>query len=143
MATFHATEFSLSLPEALKDKTINIFSLTDEGPSALGVVISRDRALEGEKLHAYAERQLTLLQQRLPLFRIVKNGDVTLDGQPALEVDYTWQNGADQMYQRQVFVHAPASGVMVLITATCKGARIEPQWEAMFRELLADFRLRT
>ncbi len=141
MTTFQANEFSARLPEGLKDKTVNIFSLTDDGPSDLSVVVARDRPTEGEGLTAYADRQLKLLQQRLPLFRVANQADIFLDGQPAVQVDYTFQSGQTQMFQRQVIVYAPARGVMLLLSATCKG-RLEPKWEAMFGELLADFRLR-
>jgi hypothetical protein len=141
MTTFQANEFVATLPEALKDKTVNIFSLTDDGPSDLSVVVARDRPAEGEALEAYTERQLKLLQQRLPLFRIVKKDAIVLDKSPAVQVDYTWQSGDGQLYQRQVMVHAPAVGLMLILTATCK-ARLEPKWEALFSEFLADFHLR-
>lgn len=139
---FQANEFCAPLPEGLKDKTVNIFSLTDDGPSDLSIVVARDRPVEGEALPAYVDRQLAVLRQRLPLFRIVERSDVELDRRPAVQVDYTWQSGDTQMYQRQVIVHAEGAGVMLLISATCK-ARLEPTWEAMFDEFLAGFRLRS
>lgn len=147
MATaFQANEFSTVLPEGLKDKTVNIFSLTDEGPSDLGVVVARDRPVYGETLEAYTERQLTLLQQRLPLFRVLSKGQIEVGAdpnkKPALQVDYAWQSGEGQMYQRQVIVHAEAADTMLLFTATCK-TRFEPQWEAMFSEMIANLRLKT
>lgn len=142
MASFQATEFSTRLPTGLKDRTVNIFSLTDEGPSDLSIVVARDRPVGGETLAAYVDRQLALLQQRLPLFRLVKKDAIELDQQPAVQMDYTWQSGENQMFQRQMIVHAPATDVMLLVSATCK-ASLDPRWEAMFNEFLADFRLRS
>jgi hypothetical protein len=141
MPTFQANEFSASLPEGLKDKTVNIFSLTDEGPSDLGVVVARERPAQGEQLDGYVERQLKLLQERLPLFRIMAKVAIELDRQPAVQVDYTWQSGETQMFQRQVTVYAAKAGVMLIVSATCKGF-LDLKWEAMFGELLADFHLR-
>lgn len=144
--TFQANEFSTVLPEGLKDKTVNIFSLTDEGPSELGVVIARDRPLHGETLDTYAERQFKLLQQRLPLFRVLGKTmievDVEPNKRPAVQVDYAWQSGEGPMHQRQVIVFAEAAGVVLLFTATSK-TRIEPKWEAVFNEMIVNLRLRT
>lgn len=142
MPTFQANEFSANLPEGLKDKTVNIFSLTDEGPSDLGVVVARERPAQGEQVDDYVERQLKLLQERLPLFRIMSKAAVELDHQPAMQVDYTWQAGETQMFQRQVTVYAPKAEVMLIISATCKGF-LDLKWEAMFGELLAELHLRT
>lgn len=140
MTTFQAHEFSAGLPQGLKDKTVNIFSLTDEGPSDFSLVVARDQKIEGETFVAYVARQLALLQQRLPLFRAIRKSDMELGRQAAVQIDYTWQSGETQMFQRQVIVFAPAASVMLLITATCK-ERLEPRWEAMFSEFLSHFRL--
>ncbi|EYF04712.1 DcrB-related protein [Chondromyces apiculatus] len=140
MTSFQANEFSTRLPEGLKDKTVNVFSLTDDGPSDLSVVVIRDRPLQGEALAVYVERQLGVLQQRLPLFRILHRGEAVLDGEPAVQLDYTWMSGPTAMFQRQVILYAPLSGGVLLVSATCKG-RLEPAWEEMFGAFLADFRL--
>jgi hypothetical protein len=140
--TYQANEFTTTLPEGLKDKTVHIFSVTEDGPSPLSVIVTRDRPQEGETLDKYAARQTQLLQHRLPLFRVLKKGDAEVDGQPAVQIDYAWQSGEGQMFHRQVMLFAPAAGVMLILTATAK-TRLEPQWEAMFSAFVAGLRLRT
>jgi hypothetical protein len=141
MNVFHANEFVTILPDGFKDKTVNIFSLTDEGPSELSIVAARDRPQKGEDLDAYVARQLGVLAQRLTLFRVVRQERTKLDEQPATVVDYTWQSPEGKMYQRQVVVFVKATGAALLLTATSKD-HLEPKWEAAFNGMLANFRLR-
>jgi len=142
MSIFHANEFVLNLPEQLKDRSVNVFSLTDEGPSEFSVVIARDKLKSGETLAGYVERQLQLLGQRAPLFRLHHEKQLVVDKQPAIEADYSWMTQEGKMHQRQVaFLTAP-SGTVLLFTATCK-EQIGPKWEAAFNEILASLRLRT
>lgn len=142
MNVFHANEFIAVLPEAFKDKTVNIFSLTDEGPSDLGVVVARDNLGKGEDLDAYVARQMQAVAQRLPVYRLLKREDIKIDGQPAMQMDCTWQGPEGKMFQRQVILRAKPAGVMLVISATTRGDRFEARWEAMFNEFLANFRLR-
>lgn len=142
MNIFHANEFVTVLPEGLKDKTVNIFSLTDEGPSELSVVVARDKPQKGEDLETYSVRQLGLLAQRLSTFRIVKREPTKLDNEPAVLVDYTWQSPEGKMFQRQVIVFVKATGGALLITATSRD-QLAPKWEAAFASMLQNFRLRT
>jgi hypothetical protein len=142
MNVFHANEFLTVLPQGLKDKTINVFSLTDEGPSELGVVIARDILRKGEDLDAYAARQLQAIGQQLPVYRLLKREDITLDGQPAMSMDCTWQGPEGKMFQRQVLLLVKSSGVVLAISATTRGDRFEAKWESMFSEFLTNFRLR-
>jgi hypothetical protein len=142
MNIYHANEFVTVLPEGLKDKTVNIFSLTDEGPSELSVVIARDKPQKGEDLDAYAQRQLAMLQQRLSMFRVLRREPATLGGEPAVSVDYTWQSPEGKMFQRQVMVFVKATGGALLLTATSRD-QLAPKWEAAFANMLTNFRLRT
>ena len=140
MAVFHANEYLVSLPDGLKDKTVNIFSLTDEGPSELSIVVTRDVRKGGEDLEAYVERQLNALMPRLPAFRLLKHEKTTLDKQPAILFDSSWQSPEGRMFQRQITLYA-AKCVLVIV-ATTKGDQLKSKWESMFNEFLAGFRLR-
>lgn len=141
MSIIHATEFVLSLPDSLKDRSINIFSLTDDGPSDFSVVVSRERPQPGETLERFSERALTAMLSRLPLFHVEKREILRVDGQPAIQLDYTWQSKDGKVFQRQVLVHVPRLNVVLLITATCRD-KLGSRWESTFAELLAGFRLR-
>lgn len=142
MNVFHANEFLAVLPQGLKDKTVNVFSLTDDGPSELGIVIARDKLGKGEELDAYVARQLQAVAQRLPVYRLLKREDIKVDGQPAMSMDCTWQGPEGKMFQRQVILVAKPAGVVLAISATTRGDRFEAKWEAMFNEFLTNFRLR-
>jgi hypothetical protein len=141
MGIFHANDFIVSLPSGLKDKTVHMFSLTDDGPSDLSVVVARERPQSGETLDRFAERILSALLGRLPLLQVLKRETIRLDNQPAVATDYTWQSPQGKMFQRQVVVYAKAPNLMLVITGTCRD-RLSGKLEAMFTEFLAGFRLR-
>ena len=141
MSVFHANEFLANLPDALKDKTINMFTLTDEGPSEFSVVVSRDR-YKNDDLDAYIERQVAALLPRMPLFKVTKRERIVIDKQPALLIDCTWQSPQGKLFQRQVAIYFKPTSHMLLITGSCKDP-IKPRWEALFNEFLANFRLRS
>lgn len=141
MNIFHANEFVLNLPDQFKDKSVNIFALSDEGPSEFGVVIARDKLASGESLVEYVERQVRILGMRASLFRLLHQNQTLVDKYPALELDYTWLSEGGTMHQRQVTV-ALKSSLLISFTATCKD-RISPKWDAAFREMMATLRFRT
>lgn len=141
MAVFHANEFLVNLPDALKDKTINMFTLTDEGPSELSVVVSRDR-YKSDDLEAYIERQVAGLLPRMPLFKVVKREKMTVDKHPAVLLDCTWQSPQGKLFQRQVSLYYKPTSHMLLITASCKDPW-KPKYESLFNEFLSNFRVRS
>lgn len=141
MGIVHATEFLLNLPEGLKDKSINIFALSDEGPSELTVVVARERPRAGETLERFAERAQSALVARLPGFLVERREVIRIDKEPAIVVDYTWQSPEGKMFQRQAIVHARGPNLMLLITATCR-EKLGSRWEAMWGDFIAGFRLR-
>lgn len=142
MNLFHANDFVVSLPDGLKDKTINVFSLTDEGPSEAGIVVVRDRLRPGESLDELLERQMATLVKRMPLFQLLRREEITLDKHPARLTDCTFHPPDGKMFQRQVAVVSRPTQAVLLISVTCKET-LTPKAEAMFNELLANFRLRT
>lgn len=141
MSIYHGNEFIVALPEGLKDKTVHIFSLTDEGPSELSVVVARERPKAGETVELFAERLASALLGRLPMFRLLERKQVRVDNQPAISTDYTWNSPEGKMFQRQVIVYAKAQNQMLLVTATCRGDKIAAKWEAMFGDFVNNFRL--
>ncbi len=143
MNLYHGNEFIAALPDGLKDKTVHIFSLTDDGPSDLSVVIARDKPKAGETAERFAERILSGLLGRLPLLQVQKRETITVSSVPAVATDYTWQSPEGKMFQRQVILYAKAHHQMLIITATCRGDSMASKWEGMFKELLENFRLRT
>lgn len=142
MSVYHAHEFLAVLPGGWKDKTINLFTLTDDGPSELSVVVSRERGRLGEPLERFAEQQIFALMSRLPLFKIHKRADTTLDGAPAVLVDYTWQSPDGKMHMQQVMAVAQTQNVVLVITASSKN-ELSSRSLAAFQDFLQSFRFRT
>lgn len=143
MTIYHANDFIVALPDGLRDKTTHIFSLTDEGPSEVSIVIAKERPKSGETVELFIERLFTLLLSRLPAFRVLKREMLRVDNQPAVSIEYTWASPEGPMFQRQVIVYAKVPHQMLLITATCRGDKIASRWATMFNQFLANFRLRT
>ncbi len=141
MSVFHANEFVMNLPDALKDNTVNVFALTSQGPSEFGVVVARDTPEDGEALVTYVERQVRVLSKRAPLFKLLHQEATTVNGKPAILFDYTWLSDAGTMHQRQVAVMSRPSQV-ISFTATCKD-RISAKWDATFREMIDTLRFRS
>lgn len=142
MNLYHANDFVVSLPDGLKDKSINVFSLTDEGPSEVGIVVVRDRLRPGESLDEMLERQMGTIVKRMPLFQLLRREEVTLDKHPARLTDCTFHPPEGKMFQRQIAVVSKATQAVLLISVSCKD-KLTPKAEAMFNEFLANFRLRT
>jgi len=98
------------LARGLKDKTIHILSLTDQGPSGMSVVVTRERVEPTDTLDAYALRQFKILRQQLPMFRMAEATKLEVDKQPARQVDFFFQaRGLDVQRQTTVFVPGPTS----------------------------------
>jgi hypothetical protein len=142
MNLYHANDFVVSLPDGLRDKSINIFSLTDEGPSEIGLVVVRDRLRGAESLDEFLERQMATILKRMPMFQLLRREEVTLDKHPARLTDCTFHPPEGKMFQRQIAVVSKATPGVLLISVSCKDA-LTPRAEAVFEEFLANFRLRT
>jgi hypothetical protein len=142
VAIFHANEYVLNLPDGLRDKSVQIFSLTDEGPSEFSVVVTRERPGPGETVERFVERGVASLLSRLPLFRVLEREVVRIDDQPAIVTEYAWQSPEGKACQRQAVVYTKGPNLMIVVTATYRGDSMPAKWKAMFGELLAGFRLR-
>lgn len=139
MPTFHANEFSAVLPEGLKDRTVNVFTLTDEGPSDLSVVVTRDVLRGAEGLPEYVDRQLAVLQERLAGLRIRRREPATLAGHAAESLEFSWQSREGTVWQRLVI--APSlHGTILSFSATFRAAPAAPH-TTMFESFLANMRL--
>lgn len=143
MGTFHTNEFVCSLPPELKDRTLNVFALRDDGPSEFNIVVSRDELDASETIESYISRQLRLLSERVAGVTIVAQARTTIDGEPAILVDFTWSAPEGKMHQRQVTVKVPGEGAprVVVFTGTTREA-LSPKWEAMMNAVLSDVRFR-
>ena len=141
----HADHASFELPAQLKDKTMHMFTLKDDGPSEFSVVMSHADTQLDEKLEDFSDRLLKELGRALPKFQLRGLKERTLDGAPAIELAYSWRNEGNFMHQRQAItiVQGAREGTTqaLMIAATC----LQPfsdEWSAAFEAMLASVRLR-
>jgi hypothetical protein len=145
MAQYHTQEFAFELPDGLKDKTHHIFALTDEGPSAFNLVISRNPIADDQTLDSYAERLLTEIKRALPQFRLLGQSAMLLAGEPALKLEYRWLNQGKVMHQVQhAFFHEQGGTPrqVIQITATVVG-EFEEKWRTQLQRLVTSLQWRS
>ena len=138
MSVFYANEFMAEVPEALLDRSINVFTLTTDGPSDLSIVVTRDALRAGEDLPGYIDRQLATLQERLAQLRIRRREAAVVGGMAAERLEITWQTREGTVTQRQLAAVSPRGPVMTF-SATFRGAPTEPH-ASTFETFLAGVR---
>ena len=141
----HADHASFELPARLKDKTMHMFTLKDDGPSEFSVVMSHADTQAEEKLEDFSDRLLKELTRALPKFQLRGLKETTLDGAPAIELAYSWRNDGNFMHQRQAITIVqgarPGTTQALMIAATCL-APFSEEWNGAFDALLASVKLR-
>jgi hypothetical protein len=142
-------EATLALPTALKDKTLHVFSLTDDGPSEFSLVVGRGDAGKGGSLQDFAHRLIGELRKSLPRFDLEvqktnRIGDACEGkGVDAIELSYGWHNNMVPMRQRQTLtlVEGHAGQVQALmITATCTQS-FDPKWHQVYDQVIRETRV--
>jgi len=131
--TYRTNELTFNLPDGLLDRTVNIFSLTDEGPSEFGLVVTRVPLKAGQSLHSYAATQVAEMRTRMPQFVLIHEIEGVVRGQPAMLLEFTWRSESMTLHQRQVSFRMNALGgpVVVMMTGTCRD-RFSPKWNKAF-----------
>lgn len=142
---YHTNAASFKLPAKLKDKSMHMFTLKDDGPSDFSMVMSHADTEPGEQVDDFANRLLQELGKALPKFQLKGMNQRTLDNSPAVELTYSWRNDGIFMHQRQVIalMGGPVEGSTqaLLVAATCpKG--FSDEWNATFDEVLGSVKLR-
>jgi hypothetical protein len=129
----------------LKDKTMHMFTLRDDGPSEFNVVVSHADVKPEETLDQFGDRLTRELARALPRFQLKATSERTVDGAPALELAYSWRNEAGFMHQRQVIAlvggSRPGTTEALLIAATCL-REFSAEWNAAFDGIVDSIRLR-
>ncbi len=146
MSRFHADEFTLDLPEALQDRSVNIFSVRPNGPNDFSLVIVRDWMDQGANLDDVLERYRSEMAAKLPQFRRLSECDVLVDGCAGKQSDHIWKTDDGIVHQRQTIVslgeksNVDGRGRILVFTATCpKG--ITPQWEETLARIMISLKL--
>lgn len=142
---YHTNAASFALPARLKDKSMHMFTLEDDGPSEFSMVMSHADADAGEEVDDFANRLLKELDKALPKFQLRGMSKRALDGSPAVELAYSWRNDGIFMHQRQVIalMQGTSEGKVqaLMVAATCpKG--FTDEWNAAFDQVLDSMKLR-
>jgi hypothetical protein len=138
--TYSTNELSFDLPSGLKDRSINIFSLKDEGPSEFSLVISRVPLHEGQTVADYTSLQLKEMQAKMPAFVLLERSAKQVSGEAAEFVEFTWKAEAGTMHQRQVSFATPGRGLVLVFTGTCM-ERFTPEWAKAFDAAVASVKI--
>lgn len=138
----HAT---FSLPTQLRDRTMHMFVLKDDGPSDFSLVVSYADTQGEEDLAEFGDRLVKEMSRALPKFMLRGMRECLLDGSPAVELTYSWRNNGIFMHQRQAIVlvqgREAGSRQAMLLAGTCPNG-FSDEWQAAFDNLLASVRLR-
>lgn len=129
---YRLNEADIVVPDGWKDHSVNTF-LLPAGPQggALSFVITRDHDSPDLDLGSYTDQQLILAAKRLPAYKYISRRTISLNGQPAVQADYTWRTpeGAS-VYQRQAVVKVNRTFLVFTFTSLQHDLqRIEAFWQ--------------
>lgn len=134
MKAYTTNEASLFVPETWHDKSVTIFTLTAEGPSEFSFVITREEVSGDDHAYAYANRQVSVLEQMLPEFQMLERVPSLVGAQAAEVAEFMWNSETGKMRQRLTFVlHR---GIALTITASAP-VDVYPQHEFEMQQTLA------
>lgn len=141
---YQTNDLSFDLPARLKDKTMHMFTLSDQGASEFSLVLSHADTLPEEELDDFSARLIQEMGRALPKFQLRHNRESLLGGAAAIDLAYSWRKDGIFMHQRQVITLAegvtPGSNRALMIAATCLGS-FGDEWNQAFERLLESVRL--
>jgi hypothetical protein len=121
VAKYVTNEFTFDLPDSLHDRMLNIFALSDYGPSEFGVVMARTSAPQGATLPLQVAKLLRELEAQLTRFQMHDRTNRLVGNADAEEIRYSFSKNGHSLVQRQVALLLPDARdrvSMVTITAT-------------------------
>lgn len=143
MADYLLQEATLALPDVFKDRTMNLFTLNDNGASEFTFVVSRAGAKKGENVQSVAARIARELEITVPQFRLESTRRVIVDGVDAIELFYQFKNDQALIFQRQTILlldEPAASKKIVCYIGTCPD-EFTDYYQRQYQEIIASIRL--
>ncbi|WP_437647137.1 DcrB-related protein [Sorangium sp. So ce362] len=135
------TDVSFDVPRDWEDRSVVAFSAPAKPGQgmAANLVMTRDTLAAGEDIRRYGDRQLVEIARRLDGFQLHARQEITLGGQPALELRFVWRGQSGPLEQRIVFVAGRKPAVLSFTATMPKGeaARLNP----VFDRILASVKL--
>lgn len=140
MPQHHIHEGAFEMPEGWRDQSMTVFRLpAADGSKEAAILVTRDYDTPLEDVGEYADTQQEAAKKSFAGFKPLGREDITIDGEPAVLVDYQWRaNGNVMLRQRQAYVRH--QNVTLTLTATAAAnefARIEAVWA----KVLSSFKL--
>lgn len=142
MADYILQEATLALPDVFKDRTMNLFTLNDNGVSEFAFVVSRAGAKKGENVQSVAARIARELEITVPQFRLESSQRIIVDGVDAVELFYQFKNDQALIFQRQtiLLLDEPAGGKkIVCYIGTCPD-EFNDYYQRQYQEIIASIR---
>jgi len=125
MTTYTLQEASIELPDVFKDRTMNLFTLSENNASEFTFVVSRASAFHDDTVQKVAARIMNEMSVTVPAFVSVTSQLVQIDNLPAAELFYHFENDGIEIWQKQsiVLLDDDAGGKkIVCYIGTCPGA---------------------
>lgn len=122
MATYKLNEASINLPDIFKDRTMNLFTMSENNASEFTFVVSRATASFDDDIKSIASRLVKEMNLTLQDFALESSNSILIDGQPAAEIFYHFKNGNALIWQKQsvILLNDNARGrKMVCFIGTC------------------------
>ncbi|MBE3470279.1 DcrB-related protein [Enterobacter cloacae complex sp. P15RS] len=142
MADYILQEATLALPDVFKDRTMNLFTLSDNGASEFTFVVSRASAKNEEKVHDAATRLVRELEITVPDFRLESSQMISVDGHAAVELFYQFKNDNSVIFQKQTVIlldDHPGGQKMVCYIGTCPG-EFSDYYHNQYQEIIRSIR---
>jgi hypothetical protein len=144
---FHTNELSFARPKHLRDKTLHVFTVTDEGPSPFSVVIGRTLIEPEADLETVAQRLLADLQKTLAHLEWDEQlGAAQVAGIESRRMALNWRQQGVPVHQVQVLLlhhDEHLQPILVQITGTSSNPRgMSAEERASFDALIETVELR-
>ncbi|HGE6737077.1 TPA: DcrB-related protein [Serratia marcescens] len=98
MSEITLQECAITVPDVFRDRTMNLFTLSNSGVSEFTFVISRATARAGDTLQGVSNRLAKALDTNLQVLTFIHG---QLVGIEALKLFYSFKSGARTLYQKQ------------------------------------------
>lgn len=138
MATYTLQEASIVLPDIFKDRTMNLFTLSENNASEFTFVVSRASAFYDDTVQKVAARIINEMSVTVPAFVSVTSQLIEIDNLPAVELFYHFENDGAEIWQKQsiVLLDDDAGGKkIVCYIGTCPG-RFNDYYTKQYQEII-------
>lgn len=132
MKSYYTNEVRFILPDRYVDRSITGFVIPGGGPSdpinadepgEFSLVLTREAVPGGTSASDLVGRQIEVMEQSLPEFRLRDRQAMRVDDRPAEQFEFTWRAEGRLMRQQQSYFLR--DNVAVTVTGTAQ----EPFWE--------------